>query len=130
MILGYEYQAYSEITTETRYLDCKASDQWQNHNRDPVLSDAFGIHVRHTIVVISSRVKIQRTTICRLYIVDYRYVNAGPSGQYSVQKLSAAGSLAQEYNSSLSNSLLRRADINSKRLGVDLQDWIDSLVDK
>lgn len=65
-----------------------------------------------------------------LNIVDYRYVNAGPSGQYSVQKLSAAGSLAQEYNSSLSNSLLRRADINSKRLGVDLQDWIDSLVDK
>jgi len=57
-------------------------------------------------------------------------VNAGPSEHYSVQKLGAAGHLAQEHNSSLSNSLLRRADINSKRLGVDLEDWIDSLVDK
>jgi hypothetical protein len=59
-----------------------------------------------------------------------RYVNAGPSDSYMVPKLTSLNNVVQTHNASVSDSLLRRANINSKRLGVDLRDWIDSLVEK
>ncbi|CAB3376752.1 Hypothetical predicted protein [Cloeon dipterum] len=58
------------------------------------------------------------------------YVNSGPNEPYIVQKANSLSHVVHTPESSVVDSLLRKAAINSKRLGVDLQDWVDSSVER